>query len=341
MKRSYKDAFEQLNTRENFEERIISTCMSAEPENTPELRRKPVRVMPVLAAAAAGIAVMGVSAYAITTNIHKQADTYFTQNDVNAELITQKTGESEPAAESEGRIYDDYYRELGLSAVSGDTTVNLHGFISDNCHVYLFGNIIAPADMVLDAEHPDTDQEYDFGGGIPEMDWGGNHGAWNGRLTFLPYDETVPNQREFVYAMNYSGDFEWGMIKSLTFTDFKVVNGKVDEETYISGTWEFPVLDLTTSYEPISLIDEPTELTWTFEEIGLSESCVVDDIKLSIFGVQFETAEGEPCYPANVDIVMQDGTIYERMQENIDNIIIDVSQIDYVQIGNDIFYMPE
>ena len=335
MKRRYKEAFEQLNTRENLEERIISSCMNAEPENTPELRRMPKRIVPVAIAAALGVGVLGVSAYAITTNIHKQADTYFTRNDVNTELVT------ETETESEERIYDDYYRELGLSAVSGDTTVNLHGFISDNCHVYLFGNIVAPADMVLDAEHPDTDQEYDFGGGIPEMDWGENHGAWNGRLTFLPYDETVPNQREFVYAMTYSGDFEWDMIESLTFTDFKVVNSKFDNETYISGTWEFPVLDLTTSYEPISLIDEPTELTWTFEEIGLSESCVVDDIKLSIFGVQFETAEGEPCYPANVDIVMQDGTVYERMQENIDNIIVDVSQIDYIQIGDQTFDMPE
>ncbi len=336
MKRRYKEAFEQLNTRENLEERIISSCMNAEPENTPELRRMPKRIVPVAIAAALGVGVLGVSAYAITTNIHKQADTYFTRNDVNTELVT------ETETESEERIYDDYYRELGLSAVSGDTTVNLHGFISDNCHVYLFGNIVAPADMVLDAEHPDTDQEYDFGGGIPEMDWGESHGVWNGHLSFLPYDETVPNQREFVYAMTYSGDFEWDMIESLTFTDFMEVIDKHSSDTLISGTWEFPVLDLTTTHEPISLIDEPVKLKWNWDD-GTAAVLSVDDITISLFGIQFERTYSNyaSATPSVVNIVMRDGTIYENMDENMDNILVDLDEVDYVQIGDQTFDMPE
>lgn len=342
MKRRYKEAFEQLNTRDNLEESIIRTCMSAEPENTPELRRMPKRAVPVAIAAALGVGVLGVSAYAITTNIHKQADTYFMQNDVNTELITQNTGESEAAAESEERIYDDYYRELGLSAVSGETTVNLHGFISDNCHVYLFGNIIAPEGTILDAEHPDHDQEYDFGGGIPEMDWGESHGAWNGRLTFLPYDESVPNQREFVYSMTYSGEFEWDMIKSLTFTDFMEVTDKHSSDILIAGTWEFPVLDLTTTHEPISLIDEPVKLKWNWDD-GTAAVLSVDDITISLFGIQFEETYGNyaSATPSVVNIVMKDGTIYENMDENMNHILVDLDEVDYVQIGDDIFYLPE
>ncbi len=344
MKRRYKEAFEQLNTRENLEERIISTCMSAQPENTPELRRVPKRIVPVAVAAALGVGVLGVSAYAITTNIHKQADTYFTQNGANTELITQNDVESEPAAEteSEGRIYDDYYRELNLSAVSGDTTVNLHGYVSDNFHVYLFGNIIAPADMVLDAEHPDHDQEYNFGGGIPEMDWGESHGAWNGHLSFLSYDESVPNQREFVYAMNYSGEFEWDMIKSLTFTDFMEVIDKHSSDTLIAGTWEFPVLDLTTTHEPISLIDEPVKLKWNWDD-GTAAVLSVDDITISLFGIQFEKTYSNyaSATPSVVNIVMKDGTIYENMDENMDNILVDLDEVDYVQIGDQTFDMPE
>lgn len=336
MKRRYKEAFEQLNTRDNLEEHIISTCMNAEPENTPELRRMPKRIVPVAAAAALGVGVLGVSAYAITTNIHRQADTYFTQNDVNTELV------SETEAECESRIYDEYYRELNLSAVSGDTTVNLHGFISDNCHVYLFGNIVAPADMVLDAEHPDTDQEYDFGGGIPEMDWGESHGVWNGYLSFLPFDEAVPNQREFVYKMTYSGEFKWDMVKSLTFTDFAEVNDKHSCDTMITGTWEFPVLDLTTTHEPISLIDEPVQLTWNWDD-GTAAALAVDDITISLFGIQFEETDKihGSANPSIVNIVMKDGTVYEDMDDNMDNILVDLDEVDYVQIGDQSFDMPE
>ena len=101
MKRRYQNAFEQLNTSEQLEETIIRTCMEAEPEMTPQLRRRPMRrLVPVLTAAAVGTAVMGVSAYAITTGIRKQADTYFTQNSANTELLSST---------EETRIYDDYY----------------------------------------------------------------------------------------------------------------------------------------------------------------------------------------------------------------------------------------
>ena len=65
MKRRYQNAFEQLNTSEQLEETIIRTCMEAEPEMTPQLRRRPMRrLVPVLTAAAVGTAVLGISAYA-------------------------------------------------------------------------------------------------------------------------------------------------------------------------------------------------------------------------------------------------------------------------------------
>lgn len=342
MKRRYKEAFEQLNTRENLEERIISSCMNAEPENTPELRRMPKRIVPVAIAAALGVGVLGVSAYAITTNIHKQADTYFTRNDVNTELVT------ETETESEERIYDDYYRELGLSAVSGDTTVNLHGYVSDNQTVYLFGNIIAPPDTVLDNDIPDSAMDYDFG--IPQFEYDSSKMAGPGgmmpNLTFLPFDPELPNQREFVYKLTYFNGFRWEAIKGFTITEFNVITeitySDTEYENLFTGTWEFPELNLTTTHEPIPLINEPTVISWYHIPQDRTFEITYSEITISISGIHLTEIENKDARRVGTcSIFMKDGTVYERMDENKDNILVDLDEVDYVQIGDQTFDMPE
>lgn len=338
MKRRYKEAFEQLNTRENLEERIIKTCMSAEPENMPELRRMPKRIVPVVIAAAVGVGVLGVSAYAITANIHKQADTYFMQSDVDTELVT----------ETEERIYDEYYHELNLSSTSSETTINLHGYVSDNQTVYLFGNIIAPPDMVLDNDIPDTYMDYDFGIPYFEIDTSKLEGTGGmmPNLTFLPFDPELPNQREFIYKVTYFNGFRWDAIIGLTITEFNLVTEKkyIDTKTepLISGTWEFPELNLTATHEPIPLINEPTVISWYHIPQDRTFEITYSEITISISGIHLTEIENKDARRVGTcSIFMKDGTVYERMDENKDNILVDLDEVDYVQIGDQTFDMPE
>ena len=327
MKRRYQNAFNQLKTSEQLEEKIISTCMKAQPEMTPQLRRRPVHLIPVLTAVVIGIAALGVTAYGITVNVRKQADTYFTQNGRNTDILCSSTDEA--------RIYDDYYHELGRSAVSGDTTLTLLGYISDNKQVYLFGRIIAPSDTVLNEER------YDFEKCIPDINWMGNTGAWNGGITFLPYDSETPNQRDFIYEMNYSHNFTWEMIQSITFENMGIWNKYGEADIKLCGTWEFPDLTLTTTYEPIPLLSEPTKISWYSEENERFYYCDLDQITLSLFGIQYdETYDSTLYYPDTCSIYMKDGTVYENMYDNMDHIIIDVSQVDFVQIGDQTFTLP-
>ena len=337
MKRRYQNAFEQLNTSEQLEETIIRTCMEAEPEMTPQLRRRPMRrLVPVLTAAAVGTAVLGISAYAITSNIHRQADTYFTQNSANTELLSTD--------EEEAKLYEDYYYELGLSATSGDTTVNLHGYISDNKTVYLFGNIIAPEDMVLD-----NDAGYDFG--IPQFEYDSSKiegpGGMMKTLTFLSFDPGQPNQREFVYKLTYFNGFRWEAIKGFTITEFNAITevtaSDTEYETLITGEWKFPELNLTTTQKPIHLISEPTTVSWYHIPQDKTFEITYSEITNSLSRIQLTELENKDSRSITnyCSIIMKDGTVYEHMNENPDNILVDLSQVDYVQIGDQTFTIPE
>lgn len=340
MKRRYQNAFNQLKTSEKLEENIICACMEAEPKIMPQLRRRPARIIPVLIAAVIGTAVLSVSVYAITTGFFKQADSYFTQNHANMELLndTEKT-----------RLYNEYYYELGLSAVSEDTTVNLHGYISDNKNVYLFGNIVAPEDMVLDNDIPDTNKDYDFslpyfGVDTSKMD---GPGGMTPNISFLPFDPSVPNQREFIYKISYFNSFRWEAIESLTLTDFCIITEKnyndIVSETLISGTWEFPEISLTTTHKPIPLISEPTTISWYHLPQNRTFEITYSEITISLFGIQLTELENKDSRSISnyCSIIMKDGTVYEHMNENKDNILVDLSQVNYIQIGDQTFTIPE
>ncbi|MBQ8514039.1 MAG: DUF4179 domain-containing protein [Ruminococcus sp.] len=343
MKRRYQNAFDQLKTSEQLEENIIRTCMDPEPERTPRLRRRPVRLAPVLIAALIGTAVLGVSAYAITAGFRRQADTYFTQNGGNTELFSTD--------EDEARIYEDYYYELGLSATSSGTTVNLHGYISDNKNVYLFGSIAVPEDVTLDYDDPDTSYEYEFSNAV--FDLGLNEGplVFIPEFSFLPYDETVPNQREFVCKMIYGlNDFDWSRLKSITLTDFERTPATREEiadpdfyEPIVFGTWEFTDLSLTATHQPISLISEPTTVSWYHAPQDRIFEITYSEITISLFGIQLMELENKDSRSITnyCSIIMKDGTVYEHMNENPDNILVDLSQVDYVKLGDQIFTLPE
>lgn len=345
MKRRYQNAFDQLKTSTQLEENIIRTCMDAKPDQIPQPQRRPVRLVPVLIAALIGTAVLGVSAYAITAGFRRQADTYFAQNGGNWELLS--------TAEDEAKIYEDYYYELGLSATSSDTTVNLHGYISDNKNVYLFGSIITPENIVLDNDIPDTNMDYDFG--LPFFDVDTSKiegpGGMTPRISFLPFDPSAPNQREFIYKMSYFNGFRWEAIRSLTLTDFLVATDKTYEKTYsesasetlISGIWEFPELSLTTTHEPIPLISEPTTVSWYHLPQDRIFEITYSEITISLFGIQLTELENKESRSITnyCSIIMKDGTVYEHMNENPDNILVDLSQVDYVKLGDQIFTIPE